>query len=116
EGVGKSVELKAYRLGGKGAARQAGPFDRVLTFLEAAYFLRRSPDRTLEQVSDLALQDGVGRQPDRIAVALGFEELVDLRVGEGCVAAEIAPLHRAPVADDHRLQHVPPAGGAVHVA
>jgi hypothetical protein len=34
---------------------------------EAAYFLRRSPDRALQQISDLALQDGVGRQPDRIA-------------------------------------------------
>jgi hypothetical protein len=44
---------------------------------EAAYFLRRSTDRTLKQVSDLALQDGVGRQPDRIAVALGFEELAE---------------------------------------
>jgi hypothetical protein len=44
---------------------------------EAAHFLRWSPDRTLEQVSDLALQDGVGRQPDRIAVALGFEELAE---------------------------------------
>src|SRR3954471_20762593 len=122
EVVGKSVELKAYRVGGEGAARQAGPFDRVLAFLdvllagaalviegddalgrarqvsddetdarvqfarmpfdlghdvarlipaprpiaeageEAAYFLRRSPNRTLEQVSDLALQDGIGRQ------------------------------------------------------
>ena len=141
------MELKAHRVGGEGAARQAGPFDRVLAFLdvllagaalvledddalgrarqvgddetdarvqlarmpfdlghdvarlipalrpiaeageEAAYFLRRSPDRTLEQVSDLALQDGVGRQPDRIAVALGFEELVDLRIGKGCVTA-----------------------------
>jgi hypothetical protein len=44
---------------------------------EAAHFLRWSPDRTLEQVSDLALQDGVGRQPDRITVALGFEELAE---------------------------------------
>jgi hypothetical protein len=71
---------------------------------EAAHFLRWSPDRTLEQVSDLALQDGVGRQPDRIAVALGFEELIDLRIGKGCVTAEIAPLHCATVAGDHRLQ------------
>src|SRR5216683_1686465 len=56
-----------------------------------AHLKRRSTDGTREQVSDLALQDGVGRQPDRIAVALGFEELVDLRVGEGRIAAEIAP-------------------------
>src|SRR6266478_5411816 len=81
----------------------------------AADFLRRPPDWALEQVSDLALQDGVGRHPDRIAVALGFEELVDLRIGKGRVAAEIAPLHGATVAGDHRLQHVPPAGRAVDV-
>src|SRR5947207_430605 len=30
--------------------------------------------------------------------------IVNLRVGEGRVAAEIAPLHRASVAGDHRLQ------------
>ena len=78
--------------------------------------MRRSPDRALEQVSDPVLQDPVGRQPDRVADALGFEELVDLRVGEGRIAAEIEPLHRAPVAGDHRLQHRAPAVGAVHVA
>src|SRR5260370_30959403 len=82
----------------------------------AADFKRRSPDRTLQQVSDLALQDGVARQPDRVAVALDFEELVNLRVGESRVAAEIAPLHRAPIAGDHRLQHPAPAVSAVDVA
>src|SRR3954452_17977429 len=34
EVVGKRVELKAYRVGGEGAAGQAGPFDRVLPFLD----------------------------------------------------------------------------------
>jgi hypothetical protein len=58
----------------------------------------------------------VGRQPDRVTHALGFEELVDLRVGEGSVAAEIAPLHRASLAGDHRLQHHAPTLGAVDVA
>jgi hypothetical protein len=78
--------------------------------------MRRSTDRALQQVSDLALQDGVGWQPDRIAVALGFEELVNLRVGKGRVAAEVAALHGATVASDHRLQHSPPVSGAVDVA
>src|SRR5882762_4410289 len=82
----------------------------------AAHLMRWSPDRALEQVSNLFLQDPVGWQPDRVAVALGFEELVDLRVGEGRIAAEIAPLYRAPVAGDYRLQHFAPAGGAVDVA
>src|ERR1700693_3486433 len=80
-----------------------------------AHLKRRSTDGTREQVADLALQDGGGWQSDRIAVALGFEELVDLRIGEGRVAAEIAPLHRALVTGDHRLQNVPPARGAVDV-
>src|ERR1700730_14773484 len=58
----------------------------------ASHLVRRSPGRALQQVSDLVLQDPVGRQPDRVPHPLGFEELVDLRVGEGRVAAEIAPL------------------------
>jgi hypothetical protein len=78
--------------------------------------MRRSPDRALEQVADLFRQDVVGRQPDRVTHALGFEELVDLRVGEGRVAAEIAALHCAPIAGDHRLKYRAPAIGAVHLA
>src|ERR1700694_4208161 len=81
-----------------------------------AHLKRRSTDGTREHVADLALQNVVGRQPYRIAIALGFEELIDLRIGEGRVAAEIAPLHRASVTGDHRLQNVPPAGGAVDVS
>src|SRR6266404_7593298 len=34
EVVGESMELKAHRVGGEGAARQAGPLDRVLAFLD----------------------------------------------------------------------------------
>src|SRR5262245_21846316 len=32
--------------------------------MEPAHLVRRSPDRTLEQVADPTLQDLVGRQPD----------------------------------------------------
>ena len=71
----------------------------------AAQLMRRSPNRALEQVSDLALQDAIGRQPDRITHALGFEKLVDLGVGEGRITSEIETLHRVPVAGDHWLQH-----------
>src|SRR6266851_4969237 len=63
----------------------------------AAHLIRRSPDRALEQVSDFVLQDAVGRQPDHVTYAFGFKELVNLGVGEGGVAAEIAPLHLLPV-------------------
>jgi hypothetical protein len=77
--------------------------------------MRRSTDRALEQVSDPVLQNAVGREPDRVADALGFEELVHLGIGESRVAAKIEPLH-ASVAGDHRLQNRAPAVGAVHVA
>ena len=77
--------------------------------------MRRSPNRALEQVSDLALQDAVGRQPDRITHALGFEELVDLGFGEGRITSEIETLHRVPVAGDHWLQHYTPAISAMDV-
>jgi hypothetical protein len=63
----------------------------------------------------LSCKAPIGRKPDRVAHALGFEELVHLRIGEGRIAAKIETLHGAPVADDHRLQHCPPAVGAVHV-
>jgi hypothetical protein len=75
--------------------------------------MRRSPNRALEQVSDLALQDAVGRQPDCITHPLGFEELIDLGVGEGRITSEIQPLHDAAVAGDHWLQHYAPAISAM---
>jgi hypothetical protein len=62
------------------------------------------------------LQDGICRQPDRVPDPLGFKEFVDLGISESRVAAKIEPLHDAPVAGDHRLQHRAPFGGAVHVA
>lgn len=63
----------------------------------ATHVMRQSFDRALEQLSYLVLWNPVGRQPDRVADAFGFEKLVDLWVGKGRVAAEITPLHRAPV-------------------
>src|SRR5437016_2435840 len=71
--------------------------------------MRRSTEWTLEQVSDAALQDGICRQPDRVADALGLEELVHLGIGESRVAAKIEALHSAPIARHDRLQNVPPA-------
>jgi len=40
-------------------------------------------------MSDPVLQDPVGRQPGRVADALGFEELVDLGLGKRRVAPEV---------------------------
>src|ERR1700745_2968695 len=70
-------------------------------------------DRTLEQMTDAALEHRVGGQSDRRAEALRFQEAVNLGQGEGGVGAEAAPLHRIPVAGNHRLQHRAPAIGAV---
>ena len=39
----------------------------------APHLVGRSPDRAFEQVSDLILQDLIGRQADRVAGTLGFE-------------------------------------------
>ena len=53
-----------------------------------AHLERWSSDRALEQVADPVLQDPIGRQPDCVANALGFDELVNLGIGEGRVAAK----------------------------
>src|SRR3954467_12479144 len=53
------------------------------------YLVRWSPDRALQQMSDLVLQDLVGREPDRVACILGFKKLVDLRIGKSCITPEI---------------------------
>ena len=64
---------------------------------------RWSFDRALEQVVDLVLQDAIGRQLDWVPIALGFDELANLRVGEGRVAAENRAAYGASVAGDHRF-------------
>ena len=76
----------------------------------------RTAHRAREQVSDPALEDGIGGQADGIAIALRFQELVDLGRGKRRIGPEVAPLHRGPVAGNHRLQHVAPALGGVDVA
>jgi hypothetical protein len=54
-----------------------------------SYLVRWSSDRSPQQISDLILQDLVSRQLYRVACTLGFEEIVDLGIGEGCVTPEI---------------------------
>src|SRR3954453_15509090 len=79
----------------------------------APYFGGRSPDRALQQISDLVLQDLVGRKPDCVAGTLSFEELVYLGIGEGCVTPEIQMFHDASVTSNHRLQQRAPAVGTM---
>jgi hypothetical protein len=58
----------------------------------------------------------VGWQPDRVPHAFDFEELVDIRIGEGRVASKIQPRPLAPVARYDRFQYSTPAVGAVDIA
>src|SRR3954454_22912022 len=81
----------------------------------APYLVRRSPDRAPQQIPDPLLQDLVGRQADRVACTLGFEELVSLGIGEGCVTPEIKVLHDTSVASDYRFQYCTPSIGTMHV-
>ena len=72
--------------------------------------------RTLEQMSNPALENSIGGQADHVPVVLRLQEFVDLRRGKPRIGPEVAPLHRRPVAGDHRLQHRTPALGGVDVA
>src|SRR6478735_11860478 len=80
------------------------------------YLVRWSSDWSLQQMSDLVLQDLIGRKPDRVAGTLGFKKLVDLGIGESGVASKIQILHNAPVTRNHRLQQRAPAVSAMDVA
>ena len=51
--------------------------------------LRRPPDRPRQQMANPSLEHVVGRQADRILDALLLQPLVDLRLGEGCIGAEV---------------------------
>src|SRR4051794_15707176 len=82
----------------------------------APYLVGWSPDRALQQMSDLILQDLVGRQPDRVACTLGFKKLVDLGIGESGVASKIQMLHNAPVTRNHWLQQRAPAVSTMDIA
>src|SRR6266446_3431207 len=105
----------AWRLDGSIEFWNAGA-ERLYGFAPPAHIVRRSSDRTLEQIADPVLEDPVGRQADRIFDPLGFQELVDLRHGERCVSAEIDTRELALVACNDGLEHAVPAVGAVHVA
>src|SRR5687768_2333129 len=64
----------------------------------------------------LDVQDRVGRATNGVAVALGFQQLVELGLGERRVAAEIENKAPAAIAGDHRHQDGAPLVGAMHVA
>ena len=78
--------------------------------------MRRAADRALEQMGDAFLKHLIGRQPDRVLVALGLQELVDLGVREGGIGAKVAAHVSLPISRDHRLQNIMPAIGGMDVA
>ena len=67
-------------------------------------------------MADPLLQDVVGGKTDRILDALGFEKLIDIRIGEARDGAEIDARDLAAIARQDRLQNAFPAVGAVNVA
>jgi len=78
--------------------------------------LGRSADGSGQEVADPPLQDLIGRQSDGVADAFGLQELVDLRLGEGRIGAEVESDASLTAAADHRLQHEAPALSAMNVA
>jgi hypothetical protein len=59
-------------------------------YIVSAHVLWRRADGALKEVGYIALQNGVRRQPDRVAKVLGFKELVNVRKSERRVASEEA--------------------------
>src|SRR3954467_14781893 len=84
--------------------------------VQAPDLVGRTAHRMLEQMSNPALENRIGGQADHVPVVLRLQELIDLRRGKTRIGAEVAPLHRGPVAGDNGLQHLAPALGTVHVA
>jgi hypothetical protein len=80
------------------------------------HFVRRTANGALEQVADPFLQDAVGRQTDRIFDPFGFQILVNFRVCEAGVGAEIDARELAAIARHDRLQNAVPSIGAMNIA
>src|SRR5450759_163280 len=73
-------------------------------------------DRSREQVGDAFLENRIGLETDSVFVALGLQEVVDIRCGEGGITAEVTPQFAVPISGDDGLQKAAPAVGAVDVA
>src|SRR4051812_50019855 len=79
--------------------------------VETPDLVGRTPHRTLEQMSNPALENGIGGQADDIPVVLRFQEFIDLRRGKPRIGSGVAPLPGGPVKGDDRFQHPAPALG-----
>ncbi len=95
--------LPTSRLIGDAVVEDNGPFGR-------------SANRPGQKAFDVPVQDGVGRKPNRIGVALRLKVSVHLRLGKCRVASKKPTDLRIPVASYHRLQYRPPVISAVDLA
>jgi hypothetical protein len=77
---------------------------------------RRTTNRALEQILDLLLKNLIGRQPDRVVVVFGLQELIDLWICKGRIGAKVTTLEPAPIAGHDRPQHVLPTIGTMDIA
>ncbi len=84
--------------------------------VEAANVVWRPADGTGEKMRDVLLKNHIRFELNGVGVALGFQELIDVRCGESGIAPEVAAQVAFPIAGDNRLQNVAPIMGAVNVA
>ncbi len=78
--------------------------------------IRRTANGAGQQVSDAFLKNLVLWQTDRVPEIFGFQKLIDVRRGEGGVAAKVAAQVPLPVTLNDGLQNAAPTVSAVHVA
>ena len=67
-------------------------------------------------MGDAFSKNHVGFETDRVLVALGFQELIEVRCGKGCIASEVTPQLAVPIPGDHGFQNVAPAMSAMDIA
>jgi len=83
--------------------------------VEHDWSLRRASDRPRQEVLDLPLQDIVRRQPDCIAISLGLESFVDVRIGECRIPSEEQSNIEIAIAGDDGIEHFLPVLRAVDI-
>jgi hypothetical protein len=84
--------------------------------IQTPHAVRWAADGPFQQMRDPALQDLIGRQPDRIIDPLRFKIIVDARGRKGGIAAKGNACPLAPITLDDRLEHALPIVSTVNVA
>jgi hypothetical protein len=75
-----------------------------------------TPYRSGQHWLDVPQQRIIARQTDGILETLGFQILIEFRVGKGGISPKITPQVPTLIACHHWFQHRPPILGAMHVA